>query len=358
MEELGLTHSTLVDENGHRVGLVATYDSGRPGRWLCLNACLDTAGFGNIENWSFSPTSGEIRGGWLHGRGAADSKIAAALFGCLMRDLIDAGMVSRGGLILLLDADEHSGVFGGVRSMLRTLPTRPSGLFIGYPGDERILVGARGFLRGHVRVYGVAEHSGRGSRGGANAIRKMAALVSAVEDASLAARISDYFPLGPRMTVTSISGGEGFSQVPDVCTCLIDIRLTPYFDRRAAETFIGATIKNTDRDHPTPRASKVTWEGSWPAYRLPETEPIVEALTRAAREVYGYTFPHGVSGPSNIGNYLGAIGIPAVCGFGVPYENIHAANERADLNSAPQIYDSYRRAADIFLNNGESPSGV
>ena len=45
-----------------------------------LDACLDTAPFGDEAAWTYPPASGQITRGWLHGRGSADSKAGAAIF--------------------------------------------------------------------------------------------------------------------------------------------------------------------------------------------------------------------------------------------------------------------------------------
>ena len=54
----------------------------------------------------------------------------------------------RGTLHVLFDADEHTGRFGGVRGLSqvasRLPPTRVS---LGYPGNDFMVVGSRGFLR-------------------------------------------------------------------------------------------------------------------------------------------------------------------------------------------------------------------
>lgn len=46
-----------------------------------------------------------------------------------------------------------------------------------------------------------------------------------------------------------------------------------------------------------------------------------------------------VAGPSNIGNYLAGLGIPATAGFGVAYRGLHATDEQADLASIPAVRD-------------------
>ncbi|MFD3486177.1 hypothetical protein [Streptomyces sp. NPDC058665] len=65
---------------GELVGLVVEIAGPAPGVWWALDACVDTAPFGDESSWTFPPTSGDVKDGWLLGRGAADSKLAAAMF--------------------------------------------------------------------------------------------------------------------------------------------------------------------------------------------------------------------------------------------------------------------------------------
>lgn len=62
------------------MALACEVAGGRPGPRFVLDACLDTAPFGDEAAWTFPPTSGQIAGGWLHGRGSSDSKAGAAIF--------------------------------------------------------------------------------------------------------------------------------------------------------------------------------------------------------------------------------------------------------------------------------------
>jgi succinyl-diaminopimelate desuccinylase len=58
----------------------------RPALTYCLDACLDTAPFGDLIAWDHPPTEPHIVDGWLQGRGAADCKIAVAIFSHLAAD--------------------------------------------------------------------------------------------------------------------------------------------------------------------------------------------------------------------------------------------------------------------------------
>lgn len=80
LREKGMPVHPLLDKAGNQVGLYLHVTSQKPGPVICLNACLDTATFGDEEQWRFPPTSAKTENGWLYGRGSADSKVAVSIF--------------------------------------------------------------------------------------------------------------------------------------------------------------------------------------------------------------------------------------------------------------------------------------
>ncbi len=149
--------------------------------------------------------------------------------------------------------------------------------------------------------------------------------------------------------MTGLHGGSGFSQVPDRCEIALDIRLTPGFDAAAARAVVEQVVASHDRRHPAALATRIDWLPGWPAYRVPDTHPMVQALQHAGREVLQQTLPTEVVGPSNIGNYLAGLGVPALCGFGVRCRGIHAADESAELASIAPVFETYARALSRLL---------
>ncbi|WP_448319765.1 M20/M25/M40 family metallo-hydrolase, partial [Streptomyces sp. CO7] len=144
----GLPHRRLRDPDGNTAGLLVEIAGGRPGEWWTLDACVDTAPFGDESAWSFPPAVGDVADGMLRGRGAADSKTAAALFCHLAAEIAPRAREVHGGLAVLLDVDEHTGRFGGARAYLADPDAvRPAGVMIGYPGLDEVVVGGRGLWR-------------------------------------------------------------------------------------------------------------------------------------------------------------------------------------------------------------------
>src|SRR5262249_11419552 len=129
----GMLPGRLPGPGGQTVGLVHEVTGGRPGPRYVLDACLDTAPFGDEAAWTHPPASGKITGGWLHGRGSSDSKAGAAIFAHVAARLVPVRGQLAGSLVLLFDADEHTGRFGGARAYFEGpgAPGRIGGVVIG-----------------------------------------------------------------------------------------------------------------------------------------------------------------------------------------------------------------------------------
>lgn len=346
----------LHDSGGDPVGLYVHIKALEPGPAICLNACLDTAPFGDEDSWRYPPCSGVIEAGRLNGRGSADSKTAVAIFSHLAVAFREADF-PRGDLYILFDSDEHTGDFRGIKQFLQVISRPADAVLIGYPGNEKLVVGSRGFLRAEIEVYGVAAHSGSSSTKGFNAILKMAQLVEAFNDEPLPEEDDPEFDA--KVSVTEISGGQGFSQVPDLSRCKVDFRLTPAVDENVARRWIASVVEKIDRTYPSPRSTFIEWKESWPAYRVSERSPLVKEFLETAEEVFQRRIPLVVSGPSNIGNYLAAQDIPALAGFGVSYSNIHATDESVEIETIDQVYRVYYGAVGKLLNsNLERPATI
>lgn len=352
LEKQGVAYRELKDEHGALVGVHARVGPGG-GPCYVLNATLDTASYGDESLWTDAPTSGELRDGWLFGRGSADSKSAVAIFSHIAAYLRQR--LSSGSVELLFDVDEHTGRFGGMRAWLATRPANVAGVFIGYPGPERILIGSRGFWRVRIRIHGTSGHSGAARARGMNAVSKAASLVQVLEEAALPLQPGQDFPLPPKLTVTGLSGGGDFSLLPSTAHVDVDVRLTPSFDAATAEALVREAVRRNDEARPSPRPSELDVRPGWPAYWLRPDDRLARALQDAAAEVLGAPPPLDVAGPSNTGNLLATHAIPAICGFGVRYRNIHAPDEAIDTSSLGTTYAAYLGALARLLGGIPSP---
>ncbi|MEO3854158.1 M20/M25/M40 family metallo-hydrolase [Acrocarpospora sp. B8E8] len=349
LTEHALPCRRLAGPAGTTVALACEITGAGRGPHYVLDACLDTAPFGDENAWTYPPTSGEITGGWLHGRGSSDSKVGAAIFAHVAARLQQTADQWSGSVSLLFDVDEHTGAFGGAKAYFEDQPpTRVDGVMIGYPGLDHVVVGGRGVLRARMHVHGVAGHSGA-SKTTPSAIAKSAMLISRLHEAPLPGPVSSAFPLAAKLTITAITGGEGYSTVPDLCTFNIDVRLTPALGDQAALDLLRSSATDVDAAWPGTQPTHVEVTTRWPAFALAEQEPLRAALLSAAAAA-GLSTSAKVAGPSNIGNYLAGFGVPATAGFGVAYRGLHGTDEQIALESIPPVQATYHHALLMLLN--------
>lgn len=354
MTEHGLPITELRDDSGATVGLTSEIRGARPGpRWV-LDACLDTAPFGDELAWTHPPTSGLIHDGWLWGRGSADSKAAVAIFCHLAVRLAAVAEQLHGSLVLLFDLDEHTGGFAGAKRYFQDRNTDVAGVMIGYPGLDKLVTGGRGVYRIELRVHGTAAHSGA-SKPSPNAIEKAADLIHELRTRELPKVTDPLFPLPGKLTVTAITGGQGYTTVPDLCTVNLDVRTTPHFDETAAQTLIHTATARIDHRWPQTRATDTRVVTRWPAYALPANSPLRATLLSTAT-AFGVDIEPKIAGPANIGNYLAGLGVPATAGFGVAYTGLHATDERIRIDTIPLVQAVYHATVLRLLSERLEPN--
>ncbi|REG81121.1 M20 family metallopeptidase [Algoriphagus antarcticus] len=332
----------LLDREDLKVGFYLHIHSDIPGPAICLNSCLDTAPFGDEGQWIYSPTSGIEKDEYLYGRGSADSKVAVSIFSHLADYFQKNKSLLAGDLFFVFDADEHTGNFQGIRSFLDQSPIKPDAVLIGYPGNDKLIIGSRGFLRAEITVYGASAHSGSSSKTGINAISEMAKIIQSIKEKSLPKENNTSFGMGPKVTITEVNGGDGYNLVPDRCSCKLDFRLTPNVNKEVAERWIESIIYN-NRLVDGIKPPQIKYRESWPAFHLPVESEFVQLFLEIAQRVFQKNIVPSVSGPSNIGNFLASRGIPALSGFGVSYDQIHATDERVHLETVMPVYEVYRQ---------------
>lgn len=307
---------------------------------LLLLGHLDTVPAGDAARWSSPPFGGVIGNGRVHGRGAIDTKggMAAALYAlAILQAMPDALPGGRAQLICV--PDEESGATGtlGIRWLHDHGLLSAAGAIYAYSGDQ-ITLGHRGLLRYRIECHGQAIHTGaaewQAGTAGANAVTGMARLLIALEDLRFDMSTSPYFEAYRTLVTpgTVIHGGVSINIVPDHCEALIDIRLTPEYDRAQIEQVLDAQIAAVEQARPSLRFTRTLLNDAAAAI-TPDDAPIVRVLESVVRDVKHKTPERVVAGPTNEGYLLIERGIPTICGFGPDGANAHAVDEYVEIDS-------------------------
>jgi succinyl-diaminopimelate desuccinylase len=331
-QRLGL-HTLLIAQNPQRpIVIISTRHEGPTG--LLLLGHLDTVPPG--ENWAFPPFSGTVSDGKIYGRGAIDTKggMTAALYSLAAIQQIP-GSLHAGKVQLICVPDEESGATGelGIRILQREGLLQALGAIYAYSGNQ-IILGHRGLLRYRLICQGEAIHTGSSAwqdrRAGANAVTGMARLLIALEEVKTTYSTAKYFDEYQTVITpgTMINGGESINIVPDRCEALIDIRLTPEFDRERIEQLLQECISRVTQDRLSFTYSLLNHA---PAAISDENAVIFTILEQVIPSIKGQTPERMVAGPANEGYLLIEHGIPTVCGLGPTGENAHATNEYVEI---------------------------
>jgi len=214
----------IVETAPNRVNVIATLDSGRPGRTLLWNGHIDVVPIGDASLWKHPPFEAVVDDGVLHGRGAADMKGPCASAIAAACALKAEGGPATGRLVLQFVADEE--VLGphGTLALFERGRAGADAAIVGEPTDLSVAVAERGMLWVIARTAGVAAHGSRPDLG-VSAIEEAARVVLTLR----AHRNGKSHPLlgEPSLNVGTIQGGSKINIVPDSCTIAIDRRTLP-----------------------------------------------------------------------------------------------------------------------------------
>lgn len=140
------------DELGNVIGLRR---GSLPGPRLLFDAHMDVVPVTTPEAWSSDPFGGELRGGRIYGRGAADTKASLAAM------VVGLGRLPRedfrGELLVTASVGEEILEGAGLAVVLDA--HRPDGVIVGEPTSCRLGIGQRGRARLLFKAAGRAAHS-------------------------------------------------------------------------------------------------------------------------------------------------------------------------------------------------------
>ncbi len=231
--------------------LYVEWQKGSADRFLCFIGHTDVVPVGSAADWSGEPFAGEIRDGFLYGRGATDMKGAvAAFFTAASRAVRECDNVRIGAIIT---TDEEWAAINGTRQVLRALSRQgiaPDAFLVGEPTSRDILgshvkLGRRGSLVGWLNAQGIQGHTAYPGT-----------FINPNRALSLAASIlqtlqwddgDDYMPATNFEIIATESGDFGASAIiPKRARLMWNLRFTP---RQTPESLV-ARLENALRNPP------------------------------------------------------------------------------------------------------------
>lgn len=302
-------------ESGLRPNIIAIYN-GRLPRKLWLFAHLDVVPAGDETQWRQNPWVVRKDGDMLYGRGVEDNQQAIVSMLLLAESIRNFQPELTLGLVFM--ADEENGSRHGLSWILRSRPDlfQPDDFYIvpdgGSPDASAMEIAEKGQLWLKFTIYGKQCHAST-PEAGINAFAAACELVCQLQ------KLKDIFPAQNSLFVPPWStfaptmhkgGSEAVNIISGREVFWLDCRLLPEVDKdelckiitEFCEQIAGKT------------GAKIEWEEaqSQQASETSKDAPVVAALKRAIKSVYGITGrPVGIGG-ATVAAFLRQKGLPAV----------------------------------------------
>lgn len=306
---------------------------------LAIDGHMDTVDVGNLDNWDFDPFSGEIKDGFVHGRGTVDQEGGPAAFvtsGRILKELaFDKDMtIYFVGSVMEEDCDGLCWKY-----IVEEEGIKPDFVISTEPTNLKIYRGHRGRMEIHVEFFGVSSHGSAPERGN-NAIYMASRAALEIEKLNERLKDDDFLGKGSVTISEIISGSPSLCAVSDYARLHLDRRLTWGETKESAIKEIEALV-----DPKTAKVSLLDYkekaftgleygmEKYYPTWKIPEDSPIVQTGIKAFKELYGKEPKTGKWTFSTNGVTINGIyGIPTI-GFGPGNEVLaHAPNEKVPVN--------------------------
>ncbi|WP_308797804.1 M20 family metallopeptidase [Agromyces silvae] len=278
--------------------------AGRP--LLVINGHLDVVPVGDADAWSGEPFDGRVEHGYVHGRGAVDTK------GPIVSALLAADVLTRSSAELAVDLELHlvvgeEGDGVGTRTALRS-GERPAMAIVLEPSGNELVTASTGVLAFEITAHGVTAHSSKPWEG-RDALAHLLAIRGALserEEARRAAFAVEGFAAVPDplpFVVGAVQAGDYPMAVPALARMSGRIGLSIDADIDAERAALVELVARVDREHGSPVASDVrvlhALSGWWtsPASPLVAAFQDLPTLVLTAGSDAGY---YGVSGVDTV----------------------------------------------------------
>jgi putative selenium metabolism hydrolase len=342
MNEAGFDEARI-DGLGNVIGRI-----GNGKKVIVFDGHIDTVDTGNPANWSKDPFSGDISGGFVHGRGTVDQKGGVASFVTAGKIIREIGLPEDvtalfTGTVMEEDCDGLCWKY-----LVEEEKIRPDLVVVTEPTNLNIYRGQRGRMEIEVEFRGVSSHGSAPERG-KNAIYMASHACREVEKLNERLKSDDFLGKGSVTVTEFVSGSPSLCAVADYARIHLDRRLTWGETKESALAEISAIVQGTDArvillnyDEMAYTGLRYGMEKYYPTWKMEQEDPWVVRAEKVFSDLFGkapvtdkWTF-------STNGVVINGIyGIPVI-GFGPGNEVFaHAPDEKvpvSDLVAASAFY--------------------
>ncbi|UPJ73445.1 succinyl-diaminopimelate desuccinylase [Bradyrhizobium sp. 187] len=321
---------------------------GTDGPHITFAGHTDVVPPGDESAWSVGAFSGEVKDGFLHGRGAVDMKggIACSVAAVLEHLAANDGKPRRdgkGSISFLITGDEEDVSINGTIKLLQWAAERGEKFdhcVLGEPSNvetlgDTIKVGRRGSQSGTLYVDGVQGHVAYPHRA-ANPVPDIARLIVAISDEPLDHGSTQFQASNLEFTSVDV-GNTANNVIPGQARAKFNIRYndnhTQASLRELVETRLTKACGNRIR-------ARIVWEPSNSNVFVTKPGPFTELAVSAIEEVTGRKPELSTSGGTSDARFISSY--CPVIEFGLVGQTMHQVDERVPVRDLEQLTKVYR----------------
>jgi succinyl-diaminopimelate desuccinylase len=310
---------------------------------------------GDETAWTHGAFSGEVKDGYLYGRGAVDMKGGVACsVAAVLQYLDDHGgkprKDDRGSISFLITGDEEDISINGTIKLLQWVAARGEKFdhcVVGEPSNVEVLgdcikIGRRGSQSGTLYVDGVQGHVAYPHRA-SNPVPDISRLIAALSDEPLDQGSAQF--QASNLEFTSVDVGNTASNViPGQARAKFNIRFndnhTQESLRRLVEERLAKAAGNRIR-------ARIVWEPSNSNVFVTKPGPFIDLAVAAIEEVTGRKPELSTSGGTSDARFIASY--CPVIEFGLVGQTMHQIDERTPVSDLEKLTKIYRGVLERYF---------
>ena len=315
----------------------------------------DVVPAGDEAAWSHGAFSGEVKDGFLYGRGAVDMKggIACSVAAVLQYLAGHGGKPrenGKGSISFLITGDEEAASINGTVKLLKWVADRGEKFdhcVLGEPSNQQemgdcIKIGRRGSQSGTLVVEGVQGHVAYPHRA-SNPVPDISRLIVAIGDEPLDHGSAQFQP--SNLEFVSVDVGNGaFNVIPGQARATFNIRYNDLHTQASLRELVEARLVKAAGNR---IKARIVWEPSNSNVFLTKPGAFTDLAVSAIEEVTGRKPELSTTGGTSDARFI-ASRCPVI-EFGLLGQTMHQVDERASVKDMEQLTRIYRGILDRYF---------
>jgi succinyl-diaminopimelate desuccinylase len=224
---------TRVDRGGI-ANLFARWGRQGANRTFGFNGHTDVVPLGDEAAWTMPPFGGEVKDGFLYGRGATDMKSGVAAFAAAAIDFV-ADTPPDGAIVLAITGDEEADARDGTTALLDWMTANNEAMSVCLVGEptcpsvmgEAMKIGRRGAMTAFFTISGVQGHAAY-PHSAKNPMPAMARLMDVLSSRALD-QGTEHFDPSSLQVLTIDTGNPATNVIPSQTRATVNIRFNDQY---------------------------------------------------------------------------------------------------------------------------------